>query len=1330
MLSKTIHNIRKALTVGRATLTAQQSFELEAKFGSYAPGPDIKFNSNVPYVYFERLLNTIKQRPSVTERTTEVSTVSSGARTMVGRTGHNIRRIVTTIIGNDSPEQVVWQRKTNIENFEIRDYDVRISANLEETIEAPANFVAENIRERTRHSFTLGISLMRLDLTEVIMTSADKVARPTYEVELEFLGTIDDLPFFEQEVEVIFKLLRDTELLYTTSMKDQVIADINTVLGGTNPTNIDRNVLVEARNLKKRDLVYGGIVGNEQVKEPAVLVRPPRVNRRTGGTSYVVTYKADGLRKMLVVHRTGIWLIYPPFEFNLVIDAQRATVQVANLMKSFHGTVLDGELVLPSVPKPTAYYYLAFDCLSSPVPNPRSRTADDKLIPSRGIQSRSYPDRKAIVDGIAGVLRNSSIIVDAKETHELETSEQFFTIVTNMLNRRDTLDYQEDGLIFTPVDAIYNPQSQLYPSGERRPLNERRLTDIPDVAKLKKTKDITIDFVIKWLDGNRIELMSYDGKALVPFRGSDINPVTPDMVDSTSPILYPNGVPLPSGSVVEYEWAGELLRPRKWRPDKQHGNSLEVALDDWDDIMNPITYEFVMGQTLGMAYEYHKRIKRVLYDSLTIVDGKHRGVNILDIGSGRGGGVARWKRLRRGPTTGFVVAVEPNADNREDLEERIATFELTDRVRVVPTGGEDTVAITQAVRQFIPSGKVDVVTLMLSMSFFWATGSHLAALIRTIRTNLKPGGTIVFLTIDGDTVEQLFEPAFSNQKTTDKRIAEAELHLYNRPQPPYGRALDINLPGTIVGAQREYLVHLNDFTSRLATYGFELQEVHRAEGERLLSEPNKLYSSLFSFGTYSNVDSRLLIADQATTTVVINEALTPVENLTPDTNNSAVMDYPVVPPISPVRTMATIAPIVEPVTTSPTTRPITPLTTPTVAQPVVRLVPPTLVLSPPNKLQIDRNQLRWLSVAHTGRGGFVVKGPAIGDDTYAPLRASWHNKLVRIATIGDGNCFIHAVLKAFYRKYQNNNDAGYRVDVSSMLRRDLASMLSSENPAYPGRSYWMTAAYGAFPRMTMQQIVDEELVRDVNLDYSMNGLQRLFNSTVQLGDEVYSYVADVLGIDIYILRATTEDLYPHLHTYRLGRNRPAIVIVGNAFHYEVVALDTPEGFQTTFMPGDPFITHLTALFIGDRDLADIYNTRLFDPDAEFVNNAIETFGGVNDYQTPDKLAIIFTAEDDFILNYNRLLPRILQTVRQLQGTNEEPATVETTPVAQQFEHILQTMEESGINSQRLVTLRELFFSRIIPGAPGTVEGIIGSLLTDGLISEQEVETIEVARAAL
>src|SRR5690606_11387375 len=114
-----------------------------------------------------------------------------------------------------------------------------------------------------------------------------------------------------------------------------------------------------------------------------------------------------------------------------------------------------------------------------------------------------------------------------------------------------------------------------------------------------------------------------------------------------------------------------------------------------------------------------------------------------------------------------------------------------------------------------------------------------------------------------------------------------------------------------------------------------------------------------------------------------------------------------------------------------------------------------------------------------------------------------------------------------------------------------------------------------------------------------------------------SYVSDILNIDIYVLRATQDDLYPHLHTHRPNNPRNAIVIIGNMYHYEVLAVDTDDGFQTVFLPNDPFLTALTNLFIGDGNFTDIINTIPYDPDETFIHDLIDTFTTENGFVLPD-----------------------------------------------------------------------------------------------------------------
>ncbi|MEO6066605.1 MAG: hypothetical protein ABIQ41_01335 [Gemmatimonadales bacterium] len=1273
--------------------------EVEAKYGHYG---EKGFGSYVPYIHYERLLTRLRGLPNIGRMTTEESEVAQSG---------NIRRITIINVG-DEPETIIWQRKSRIQDIDLPQYDIRISSNLEEKLaanEIPTNFTPTNIRNRTRTSFTLVDGLVKVDLTEVMMLQKGTTMLPRYEVEVEYLGDATNIGVFAEQVEYIFRLLRGTNIIYTNEIKNKLIVDVVKILGSTRPDMIDKDVLVEARNIKRRDLLYGGIVGNEHVDDDKILATPRRPEKQTPGTNYMITFKADGLRKMLIIHTTGIWLVYPPYEFNLVLDTSLNVPQLDKLLLAMNGTIFDGELVVPRVPKNIAYWYLAFDCLA--------------FRNNAGIQRQPYTDRQKVVNAVSDAIKTPILTMNTKESKEIKTPQDFFRLVNEFLDKRDLLEYDEDGLIFVPIDTYYNPMSQRYP------LKDRALTHIPDTCKWKHGEDITIDFALKWLPNNMIDLQSYDDVKgeVVSFKGDTINPLTPDMIDHTNPLTLNK----PYGLVVEYEWIWlpnkkGMFRPRRLRPEKSGANRLSIALDDWEDIMNPVTEKDIRGESLNMVFSYHNRIKKSLYDLLTQNPDynprnkgskRYKGINILDIGSGRGGDTAKWLRLKdqTDQNTGFVVAVEPNVDNREELVRRIATFGLQDKVLVVPTGGEDTVSITEAVRRHIPGGKVDAVTLMLSMSFFWASDSHLESLVQTILSNLKPGGKIVFLTIDGDTIEQIFEPALGGEKITDLILDSTRLHLYSPSAPPFGRAIDFILPDTIVGEQREYLVHLQDFSRRLANYGINLNEIHRAETEKLLSNTASLFSSMYSFGYYTNDDKNALTDYEKPGLVITN---IPLPTIPPPINYPAMQMIPSPTPI-----------INPPVVNSPKVMipqiPISPkIPIPkAVLSPIIPKIP-VVPTQQPTKYQIDHNQLRWLNVSYTGRGGKIVPGPAENDDTYAPLTCTWYPNLVRIATIGDGSCFIHSVMKAFYRDYQENNSALYRLELSAKLRRDLAYILGSENPRYPGRTFWETSGRGGFPRMVTQQIQDEELVDVLKVDYSLAGLQRLFNSTSYLGDEVYTFVADALNVDIYVLRATKDDLYPHYHTRRPDVPRNGIVIVGNTYHYEVLAVDTKDGFQTVFPQGDPFLDALTKLFVGDGDFNDIINTVPYDPDAGFIFDFVGAFATRAGFAIPPVVNEIFPDTDPFIMTLNRLMPRIEEAAQIRVADLNRPATPRVdSPIVAELDRILEIMERDGFNTEDINNIREIVRHRIDPDVGQTLDHIIAGAETDGLITHDIASAI-------
>lgn len=1103
--------------------------ELEAKFGSFFYpqhseniGLKDRFNSSVKRPHFEKF-----RKKLLAERSLEIFQHTTVDYNESG----DIRRIK-----NHQDDSITWQNKQRITDIDIKEYGVRVSVSKEIPMETVSDFKSAYSRERFRYSYIIEDGNVQIDMTDVTTTNK-KSTYQSFEVEAEFIGKLDKLSIFSSSLNKIFRWLYSTNVIYTVEQKNNLITDINAVLGGTSKYTIDSRNLVEARNLRPRDLVWGGLIGN------------------TKGV-YTVAYKTDGERKLCVLHKSGIWLIYPPFEYNLV--------QPIGLPDAI--SIFDGELVDKpqrrngALDNNAIYWFICFDCLVHK--NDIS------------IQIKSHKERMKTIEGIIsqpGPLKGKILTLGTKTFHALKTPADFFQRMRLMFNERDLLPYEEDGLIFTPDFAGYNPHLQRIKNAQRInseiqrqgksegwvkeeiPLHERVLTKYADICKWKPQQKLTIDFLIKRTQG--IELYSYDSiqKKNVLFQGSEINPFT-DQIDRHNPLNQQ----IHTGQIVEYQWNTDqqLFIPYRIRNNKNSPNRLEVAIDNWDLINSPITEEDLRGDNLSFVYRYFNKIKTFLINQLLL-----KNDTVLDIGSGKGGDVNKWRKL------GSIVAIEPDSDNRQELHRRITLLNMHDKVTVVPTVGQDVSTITSIVNDKFSGKGVDGIILMLSLSFFWENSDILESLVQLIVANLKQNGKIIFLTIDGDAIEQLFEPIFGGSVFKEIQINQARLTLFPRDNIYYGRRMHISLPGTIVGEQDEYLVKLGDLQKRLLSYDIVQKEIHRADKERFLTADGSLFARLYSYGYF-----------------IRNS---PLQNI-------------IVPKM---------------------------ISRPTPSE--VSISEVSLVKKPQPKY------LSFLDVYITNE--MIRKNqPGKNDDTYEPVKCQWFTgNLVRIACIGDGSCFIHAVCKAFYPKYQENNGSKDRLDMAAHLRRDLAYTLNMESREYPGHTYWETTGRGIFPELLIGQLLEPNSILELQQSYSLQGLQRMFNSSIWLGDASYLYISDMFGIDIYIMIGVEDDLIPVSNTVRRGIARNSIIIMGTTTHYEVIGLDTGKEFQTLFTDDDQFLQAVRNKFTDegkDIQMDDIH----FDPDQNLYDNITKAFPKQSITEIINKYSPILGDSDPFIKALRRI----------------------------------------------------------------------------------------------
>jgi SAM-dependent methyltransferase len=796
------------------------------------------------------------------------------------------------IEGNDG--ELIFSRKNNlIEDIILTpDFPIKISMIQEEklvlTDEEYDNFRADLIRIKNRTSFPYGDGSFRADLTQIITKKNEEDdGIISYEIELELVNKF--VKFITDDVFISFyKLVYDTQLIYTMNEYKEVVEwtnkslDVPTVKGSINFTP-----LYQARNLHIYDMVVGGIVSSGIVSNDSV-----------DDNVYTVTHKTDGVRKLLVLRDDAIWLVMSPNKIN----------KIALNQSDRRGYIFDGELVPIENRKNLAdtviYRYYVFDTLVIPF---------SKDTVTASIQNRSHRDRMLKADFFTMendksylFFHNNILTVSTKNFKALTLTgdHEFFKVMNEMEATKELLPYDTDGYIFTSESMPYNS------GNDKHPIYQRKLTDMKDICKWKSPEQITIDFLIKH-SPNNILLYSIDNEEYVKFEGNDNTPFIQNeySVDNESEITKN----LPDNTIVEYKFYIDTVNPNnskfipiRVRDDKPKPNSLEVAKDNWSMIHDPIKLSTLLGKDMILMRKYHNRIKDLLFKlpcSYNNSHGDNYGKTLLDIGSGMGGDLNKMKEYSK------VILVEPNLDNISELIQRLEnrykqynTYIISSdqddknviyRVKqavnsnhkfiIVNTGGENTNLIN-TVRQLFIQDKVDVVSSMLSMSFFWKSKDMVNSLVETIGTSLKPTGKFIYLTIDGDLVKEFFSPTYSKTDLgtkVDFDFGSLEVDLKTNK-------VIIDLPNTIVGRQEEYLVILDDLRLGLLKYGFTVfrnyqgveryfktvkinenlknvsekyvSNTYRADQNLFLNYGEKQLSSLYSYGCYSQRKAVSLIS--------------------------------------------------------------------------------------------------------------------------------------------------------------------------------------------------------------------------------------------------------------------------------------------------------------------------------------------------------------------------------------------------------------------------------------------------------------------------------------
>jgi len=411
----------------------------------------------------------------------------------------------------------------------------------------------------------------------------------------------------------------------------------------------------------------------------------------------------------------------------------------------------------------------------------------------------SLIDRRAYQTALTGSFKGRKDLTLLQKNFEIaSTTDELYTATNKVLDSLTSLPYPTDGLIETEVDQAYR---------------EGKI----NIKKSKERKNLTIDLEIgvnQLLvvdDAHGFKKIPFTGSARLPFKLSPAE--FKEIFDNTEFMVV--------GDVWEFEFDDNYRpHPRRPRYRKSSANKLSTALNLWSLIERPIRVETLRGADLELMKRYHNNAKSDLFETLKM------GSTYADYGSGRGGDLLKFKKKDL-----KVYLLEPDAGNRAELQKRIKENNLTANVKgLVDFGAEYT---DRVVKELLKGAQVDSAGMMLSWTFFNGSSEMMDKALETLDKSIKPGGTLLFTTVDGDAMVEGMRGAgmLKTPQYTIERIG--------------GREILIDIPGSIVQNQTEWLPDLVELDKRLKKRGFRLLEKKRLTDTKNFPKQQRILSAMY-----------------------------------------------------------------------------------------------------------------------------------------------------------------------------------------------------------------------------------------------------------------------------------------------------------------------------------------------------------------------------------------------------------------------------------------------------------------------------------------------------
>lgn len=166
-----------------------------------------------------------------------------------------------------------------------------------------------------------------------------------------------------------------------------------------------------------------------------------------------------------------------------------------------------------------------------------------------------------------------------------------------------------------------------------------------------------------------------------------------------------------------------------------------------------------------------------------------------------------------------------------------------------------------------------------------------------------------------------------------------------------------------------------------------------------------------------------------------------------------------------------------------------------------------------------------------------------------------------ISVHGEGDCFVHSMCMAIYKRYIDNPDL--RSQFGRNIRVQISKKLDDINPHDPyHRTYYESAGNGHL----------YEMWKEGTLEFSKEEVRRHLASQECIGDGIIHLISGAMGKTVFYIDGGTRDI--HAMPGVPNMNIPCVVIYYSGGHYETVTIKEGDELITHFNPTHPFIQAL------------------------------------------------------------------------------------------------------------------------------------------------------------